>query len=208
MAFSDYKSIAQVQQEYGITYCEINFINAKPREPTPQFLIELAFNLDNIDVYTSEGARSEMIIGPVLREIYKHYYREYSLWIRKSITYNERLTGTPDYIISKRSILGKTVLETPIIIAVEAKQNDFIKGWGQCAAELVAAQRLNADVLRSVYGIVSDGKLWEFGQLTEQLFIKEKMSFTIDHLEVLFGSLDQLFQAAIAGKNLCLLTQL
>ena len=203
MAFSDYKHIAQVQQEYHITYHDAHFLTACPKEPSPQFLAEFAFNLENIDVYTSEGSRSEMIICPILREIYKEYYHDYALWIQKAISYDERLTGTPDYIIAKRSELGKTVFEFPMIIAVEAKQNDFIKGWGQCAAELVAAQRLNAEESRPVYGIVSDGKLWEFGRLRDQNFVKETEGFTVDHVALLFGVLEMVFHAATKGLDLC-----
>ena len=203
MAFSEYKHIAQVQQEYHITYREQHFLVAQAKDPSPKFVDEFVFNLENIDVYTSEGSRSEMIICPILREVYKHYYQNYALWIQKSIAYDERLTGTPDYMIAKRSGLGKTVFEFPMIIAVEAKQNDFTKGWGQCAAELVAAQRLNAESMRPVYGIVSDGKLWEFGRLRESHFIKESEGFTVDHLGLLFGVLDMLFHAATAGQDLC-----
>ena len=43
MAFSDYKHIAQVQQEYQITYREQHFLVAQPQEPSPQFLDEFAF---------------------------------------------------------------------------------------------------------------------------------------------------------------------
>lgn len=203
MAFSDYKHIAQVQQEYHITYREQHFLVAQAKDPSPKFVDEFVFNLENIDVYTSEGSRSEMIICPILREVYKHYYQNYALWIQKSIAYDERLTGTPDYMIAKRSELGKTVFEFPMIIAVEAKQNDFTKGWGQCAAELVAAQRLNADSGRPVYGIVSDGKLWEFGRLRETSFIKESEGFTVDHIGLLFGVLEMLFHAATEGQDLC-----
>ncbi len=203
MAFSDYKNIAQVQQEYQIIYREAHFLVTHPQEPSLQFREEFVFNFENIDVYTSEGSRSEIIICPILREVYKRYYQGYSLWIQKSIGYDDRLVGTPDYIIAKRSALGKTVLEFPMIIAVEAKQNDFTKGWGQCAAELVAAQRLNGDMSRPVYGIVSDGKLWEFGCLREQIFVKETAGFTVDHLAELFGVLEMLFQAATTGQDLC-----
>lgn len=203
MAFSDYKHIAQVQQEYHITYREQHFLVAQAKDPSPKFVDEFVFNLENIDVYTSEGSRSEMIICPILREVYKHYYQNYALWIQKSIAYDERLTGTPDYMIAKRSGLGKTVFEFPMIIAVEAKQNDFTKGWGQCAAELVAAQRLNADSGRPVYGIVSDGKLWEFGRLRETSFIKESEGFTVDHIGLLFGVLEMIFHAATEGQDLC-----
>ena len=71
----------------------------------------------------------------------------------------------PDYLISTKSALGKTVLGTPIIVVVEAKRNDFIQGWGQCLAELVAIQRINDDV-KPVSGIVTDGEMWQFGKLT------------------------------------------
>ena len=112
------------------------------------------------------------IIFPILREVYKDYSHQYSLWIQKSIAYGEDLSGTPDYIIATKSILGKTVLGEPLLIIVETKKNDFEQGWGQCLAALVTAQKTNGDASLPVQGIVTDGKLWEFGQLTEDLFIK------------------------------------
>ena len=47
-----------------------------------------------------------------------------------------------DSFISTRSELGKLVVGTPLIMLVEAKKNDFEIGWGQCLAELVAAQKI------------------------------------------------------------------
>ncbi len=113
MACSDYKNIAQVQQEFKMTYHEEHVITAQEKEPSKQFLEEFLLNQEHIDVYTSEGARAEMIICPILREVYKQYYQEYELWIQKSIRYDEKLTGTSDYMMTKRSALGKTVLEFP-----------------------------------------------------------------------------------------------
>ncbi len=198
MAFSDYKNIAQVQQEFTITYHEEHFITAQEREPSKQFLEEFLFNQEHLDVYTSEGARAEMIIGPILREVYKQYYQDYELWVQKSISYDEKLTGTPDYMITRRSALGKTVLEFPLVVVAEAKKNDFEQGWGQCLAELVAAQKLNEAPTLPVYGIVTDGKLWEFGKLLETSFIKHKEGYTVDHLATLFGVLHGIFQAVTA----------
>jgi len=51
------------------------------------------------------------------------------------------LTGTPDYLISTKSELGKTVLGLPVLVVVEAKQNNFMEGWGQCVAELLAVHK-------------------------------------------------------------------
>jgi hypothetical protein len=47
-----------------------------------------------------------------------------------------------------------------------------------------------------VYGIVTDGKLWEFGKLREEVFTKNTESYTVDHLARLFGALNYIFQAA------------
>jgi hypothetical protein len=198
MAFSDYKNIAQVQKEFRVKYQEENFLLIDEIAPSPLFLQEFAFTLEHIDVFTSEASRAEAVIFPILREIYKHYYDQYSLWIQKSITWDEKLSGTPDYLIGTKSTLGKTVLEMPLVIIAEAKKNDFEQGWGQCLAEIIAAQKINDNETIAVYGIVTDGKLWEFGKLQADLFTKNIESFTVDHLARLFGVLNHIFQSVSA----------
>lgn len=194
MAFSDYKTISQVQKRFGIKYKEEDFIIGKEDAgPPASFLEEFEFNKVHIDIYTSEASRSETVIFPLLREVYKKYCHAYSLWIQKPISYDEDLAGTPDYVVSAKSELGKTVMETPLVIAVEAKKNDFELGWGQCLAELVAAQKINENDALPVYGIVTDGKLWEFGKLTNDVFVKNMEGYTIHHLAKLFGAVDCVF---------------
>lgn len=196
MAFSDYKNVSQIQQQFKIKYREDNFITSQESEPSEFFRREFAFSLENIDVYTSEAARAEAVIFPVLREVYKSYHDRFSLWIQKSIIYDAALSGTPDYLVATKSELGKTVLEKPLVMIAEAKKNDFEQGWGQCLAEMVAAQKINGDARQAVFGIVTDGKLWEFGRLQEDLFTKNIESFTVDHLARLFGALHFVFQSA------------
>lgn len=200
MAFSDYKNVAQVQKEFNITYHEDNFVKPQPLELSSTFVAELAFSLENIDVFTSEASRTETIIFPILREVYKHYHQHYSLWIQKPLTYTDKLSGTPDYLVGTKSPLGKTVLETPLVVVVEAKKNDFEQGWGQCLAELVAAQKINNIPELPVYGVVTDGKLWEFGKLEKNLFTKNIIGYTLDNLPQLFGTLNFIFQAHALHK--------
>ena len=69
------------------------------------------------------------------------------------------LNGVPDYIFGTKSPLGKKVLGLPLVLIVEAKKNDFEQGWGQCLAELVAAQKINGTIEKPVYGIVTDGNV-------------------------------------------------
>jgi len=52
--------------------------------------------------------------------------------------------------------IGKTVLGLPVLVVVEAKQNNFMEGWGQCLVELLAARKINQNDENFVYGIVTD----------------------------------------------------
>lgn len=192
MSFSQFKNISEVQKEYKIRYEEGVFIVPANVVVPEMFISEFRFNKENIDLFSSEASRSELIISPLLREVYKGHSDNYSFWIQKPISYDDKLSGTPDYIFSKRSPLGKTVLETPIVIVVEAKKSDFEQGWGQCLAELVALQKINNNETNPVYGVVTDGNLWQFGRLQEHLFTKNEANYTIDDMQELFGALEYL----------------
>lgn len=196
MACSDYKTIEHVQTKFHIRYHEEVFITPQEYPPPAPFLEEFRFNQQYLALYTSEGARSEAVIFPILREVYKPYSRDYELWIQKSMRYDDDLAGTPDYLVAMRSPPGKTVLTMPVLVVVEAKCNDFDQGWGQCLAELVAAQKLNADDALPVYGIVTDGKRWEFGKLCHDLFTQNSQGYAVDELDRLFGGLHQIFESA------------
>jgi hypothetical protein len=198
MAFSDYKTLAQTQEEYQIKYQEANFVPKLWIDLPAIFCAEFDFNLTSMDAFSSEAARCELVIFPILREIYKHYHSKTALWVQKPFAADEKLNGTPDYMLSRKSELGKTILGSPLLLFAEAKRNDFEQGWGQCLAELIAADRLN-QFSRPVYGVVTDGKLWEFGRLENQLFTKNADSFTINDLEALFSYLNGLFDLATQG---------
>ena len=200
MAFSDFKTISEVQEKFRITYSEDDFVKSEPSTPSAEFLRDFEFTREHINVFASEAARCEAIIFPVLKESYKAYADQYALWIKQSIGYDDVLNGTPDYFISTRSELGKTVVGSLLILLVEAKKNDFEQGWGQCLAELVAAQKINAKNIDDsadfpVYGIVTDGTLWQFGRLIGDAFTQNRTDFALANLPTLFGAVDSVFKA-------------
>ena len=198
MAFSDFKAISEVLEKFRIVYREKDFFTVEvPLNPSEQFLQDFEFCRQHIDVFASEAARCEVIIFPILKEIYKGYADTYALWIQKPITYDEILNGTPDYLISTKSELGRPVVGTPLILLAEAKKNDFEQGWGQCLAELVAAQKINDDPEFPVYGVVSDGISWQFGCLIGDVFTQNRTNFGVDNLPVLFGAINAVFKAAL-----------
>ena len=145
MAFTDFKSADEVQKAYQISYLEQDFIIFTPRALSEYFVREFEFNRENFDVFGSEASRCEAVIYPILREACKSFVQGYSLWSHKSISADAMLTGTPDYVVAKRSQLGKNVLDFPLVLVAEAKQNDFVRGWGDRKST-----RLNSShVLRS-----------------------------------------------------------
>jgi hypothetical protein len=201
MAFTDFKSADQVQKAYQIRYEDKNFITFTAKTLPEYFVREFEFNRENFDIFGSEASRCEAVIYPVLREACKSFIQEYSLWSHKSIAADDVLTGTPDYVVAKRSQLGKNVLDFPLVLVAEAKQNDFVRGWGQCLAEMVAAQRLNGNTALPVYGIVTDGEIWQFGKLVDSVFTKNLSRVTIDRLEEVYGAVFGLIELSV--KSTC-----
>ena len=203
MAFSDFKTISEVLEKFRITYTVKDFVEIDENScpPSEQFLKEFEFCTQHIDIYASEASRCEAIIFPILKEVYKPYAKDYALWIKKTISFDETLNGTPDYLIATRSELGLPVVGIPLIILVEAKKNDFDMGWGQCIAEMLAAQKINGDPDTLVYGIVSDGTMWQFGKLIGDAFIRDRASVTMDNLPHLFGAIDAVFKAGCNGQH-------
>jgi hypothetical protein len=196
MAFSDFKTVADVQTKYRIKYTEANFVEIQPMKLPEPFREEFEFNRTHLDIFTSEASRCELAILPLIREVYKAFFDKYILWVRKSITYDDDLNGTPDYMVSTRSELGKTIIGLPLVMIVEAKKNDFEQGWAQCLSELYAAQKLNGDDSMPIYGIVTDGNFWQFGKLLKSTFVKNTVSYSIDDLSELFSAVMFIFQAA------------
>jgi hypothetical protein len=195
VSFESYKNIGEVLKEYEIISSETNHIIETEIAVRESFREDLEFCLRELTFEESDYAVCETIIFPVLKEIYRLYRDKFTLWSHKSLIYNKKLSGMPDYIIAKRSPLGKEIFEQPFFVAVEAKRDDFIKGWGQCLSEMVAIQKMNdQSEQQTIYGIVSNGQLWQFGKLQNNRFTKNFVAYTIYNLEQLFAALNYVFR--------------
>ena len=193
MSFNKYKSIADVLQEFPLTYKEKNFVEQVPIETDPYFQSRLDFILKEGVVFNSEYAICESIIQPILVELWRKYADKLLLWSHQPLNYDDNLSGIPDYIVAQRSTRGKIILEQPYLIIVEAKKDNFEEGWGQCLAELVAAQKINNNQNSRLFGIVSNGKLWEFGLLQGIDFTKNVKYYVLEDLQALMEALDFIF---------------
>jgi hypothetical protein len=195
MPFSNYKSISAVAKEFQIKYVRENFIVEFdfPISQTFRQEIDLIFNEGVFD--NSEIAICENIIYPVLKEIWKAYRGKFLIWSHQTLIYDQNLCGIPDYILAKRSPLGTVVFDKPYFVLVEAKkESDFTEGWGQCLAEMLAVQRINNEPENTIFGIVTNGAMWQFGKLNIDIFTQNKTFYTIQDLEQLFAAVNYVFK--------------
>ena len=190
-----YKNIGTVAKEFQIKYIRDNFITEIEFTISEIFRqeLELMFNEGVVD--NSESAICENIIYPILKEVWKVYRSNFLLWSHQALNYNEKLCGVPDYVLAKRSPNGSVVFDKPYFVLVEAKkESDFSEGWGLCFAETIAVQRLNQIPEQTIFGIVSNGLIWQFGKLNTDIFTQNKLFYTIQELEKLFAAINYVFQ--------------
>jgi hypothetical protein len=194
MSFSQYQNLGETLQKFQIRYTEANFIQEIDFPISDYFRQDWNLMLEEAVVDNSEFAVCQNLIYPVLKEVWKAYRSKFLLWTQKFFNCDASLSGFPEYILARRSPLGKVVFDKPYFILVEAKQDNFDAGWGQCLAEMIAAQKINAELSITVYGIVSNGDVWQFGKLEESVFTRNKTFYTIQVLDQLFAAVNYVFQ--------------
>lgn len=201
MPYNNYKKIDEVLGEFEVTYAERNFIQITEVVVPAYFESEIELTLREGVYKNSEYALCETLIYPTLREVWKLYKTDLLLWSHQPLNYDENLCGIPDYMVAKRSPMGKIFLENPFLIIVEAKKDNFEEGWAQCIAEMIAAEKINKrhnSTSTPIFGIVSNGVIWEFAILDENMgkkhFTKEILIYTIQNLKLLFAALKDIFE--------------
>ena len=194
MPFSSYKSISAVLKKFQIKYVQTNFVLETEFPAKDDFKSELDLLFTDGVIDNSESAICENLIYHVLKEVWKFYRSKLTLWSHQTLIYDEDLSGVPDYIVTQRNPLATIVFDKPYFLAVEAKQDKFEEGWGQCLAEMIAVQRINDDLEKTVFGIVSNGKIWQFGKLNVDIFTRSRNLYTIEELDKLFAAVNYIFQ--------------
>jgi hypothetical protein len=189
MAFTEYKNLASVLKEFSLHYQEDILEHDTTLQAPASLAADIAFNLTELAYDSSEAMICETLIFPILRAVWKPFIQDLMLWSHQAIEFNSKLSGIPDYLFAKKSELGKVVMDKPFVAVVEAKKDDFSAGWGQCAAEMVAAVQLNENADIQIFGIVSNGKFWEFACLRQGIFYKYPQSGDVYKLDELFAML-------------------
>lgn len=140
----------------------------------------------------TEKARSEYIVAPLLGELKMSHHDNISLFsgIEFNVDKELGLAGRCDYIISKSG--DQYSLTAPVVVIVEAKNDNIKSGISQCGAEMVAAQKYNQqknNAVPSIYGCVSTGTNWKFLKLTGADLSIDLVEYYIDAPEKIMGIL-------------------
>ena len=143
----------------------------------------------------TEKARSEMIVVNVLTELRRRLPDRLSLFsgVELDVEKSESLNGYCDFLISLSP--QQLVVSAPIIALVEARNADLPAAWGQCVAEMLAAQRFNekrGNVIPRVFGVVTSGTSWMFGFLKEKAVTIDLQEYGIDEPERILGVLSSM----------------
>jgi len=157
----------------------------------------LAENVALALAISTEKARSELIIAPVLVEIRRQAGRKISLFSGVEFTVDpaQGLNGVCDYLLSLSP--EQLTVEAPVVTVVEAKNDNLKAGLGQCIAEMVAArlfnQRCGRDIAQ-VFGAVTTGSLWKFMALAGDIVSLDLREYHISEVERIVGILVHMVQ--------------
>lgn len=203
-SFSTFKTLEEALLHFGISEKNQNIFPhiQNTHLVSPYLEEEIEFNTTKLPYNISEASICEMVIFPVLKAVWKHFEKNLLLWSHKSIGKESDMSGIPDYILAKRSLLGR-VMDLPLLIMIEAKKDDFDGGWGQCVAQMVTAQSINNNQTE-IFGIVTNGDTWQFGKLEGRHFTKNKSFISLTELATLYNTLYYLFElceSKITGKE-------
>lgn len=202
MAYSEF-DLPTALDKFGLTLIEASdAFAAVPPLPalTPGFRQLLAEYVPLAQTMNTEKARSELIVMHVLVEVRRQLDGAIGIFSGAQFDVDRAvgLNGFCDFLLSLTP--QQSVIRAPVVALVEAKNGDIAGGWGQCLAEMVAAQRFNAargNSLPRIYGSVTTGTQWLFGVLDDKTATVDYHEYAIDEPERICGIISAMARQAI-----------
>ncbi|NJL88789.1 MAG: hypothetical protein HC916_02510 [Coleofasciculaceae cyanobacterium SM2_1_6] len=146
----------EILQEFGYTLIRQR-LNLPQTSEVLEFLPSLHQRLEETLPFvslSSETARREILVAPVLLEVARHCHCQ--LRIEYPLVVNNWLRGNLDYLLHQEQRL----------LVIGAKNDDMTRGFTQLAVEMIAvAEAEDQDIL---YGAVTMGDAWRFGKIEQQ----------------------------------------
>jgi len=193
MAYNKF-TFKRALKEFNLSLREVQGLFADVPEVQPtKFLQEMLPDYQELATASAtEKAKSELLIAPILVEVRRQLGNSISLFsgIEFDVDKERGLTGFCDFIISQSPI--QQFVSAPIVAIAEAKNDNPLNGFGQCVAEMVAAQIFNereGNSVNVIYGVSTTGTAWRFLKLEGSQVILDKSDYYISELEKILGIL-------------------
>jgi hypothetical protein len=191
MSYEEF-STEQIENDFDIKIVDVPGLFQEVKQIAPS---EMLINLleQFVPLGTSIGtekARSEFIIAPILAEVKKIRHNKISLFSgnKFEVDKSRGLNGYCDFMFSASS--SQLNLSAPVMAIVEAKNENINSGFGQCMAEMIAAQIYNENKgkpIKLIYGCVTTGSIWKFLQLTEKMIRLDEKEYYLDQIPKILG---------------------
>lgn len=178
MPYSDF-TLLRLEEEFGLRYATTHLFPKPHREVPPSSFLQKEMERAEMYPLSSEKAKSELMITPILKEVLERNNYIFSLFSGYSLDVQGSLSGICDYILSAK--YDRFHVRAPIVCLVEAKNRTIEEGYGQCAAEMYAAQLFNQQKkqnITTVFGCVSTGYEWNFLKLEQSSLLIDIDRFT------------------------------
>jgi hypothetical protein len=195
MAYSDF-SLTKFKKNFNITIKEEAdlFATVEPIEISEKLTNTLEETTELALAINTEKARSEMIITPILLEVRRKANYQISLFSGTdfNVDIERGLNGYCDFVISRSK--EQLTINAPVLIIVEAKNENIKGGLGQCAAAMLAAQLFNeqeGNEIKTIYGAVTTGDIWKFLKLEGTDIFIDLNNYYIQELNKILGILCQ-----------------
>ena len=197
MSFQQF-TFPQVQHDLGLTLHDADlFADTPPAAVREEFAAFLRDGVSLAVANSTEKAKSEFIIAPVLLEFRRTLGQR--IFIFSGVEWNadasRGLNGYCDFILTRGE--SQHVLSAPFVTIVEAKNDLFRTGFGQCIAAMVGAQVCNQQAGLAeprIYGVVTFGTAWKFLLLEGTVLKIDVPDYYIDNLPKIMGILKQIVQ--------------
>ena len=205
MAYNEF-TLESVQAQFGLRIHESDnhFDSALPSALSQTLQRQLDKYVPLAVKLHTEKARSELIVMPVLLEVIEQFPPGAGIFsgVEFSPDPERNLRGVCDFLLTLSA--QEMTINAPVITVVEAKNDSIKSGWGQCVAEMVAAQTYNSQrelPLQTIYGAVTTGTNWQFLRLSGTDIFFDGTERYISQPEKIVGILLMMLRQASAEQQ-------
>lgn len=192
MAFQQF-TFPQVLTDLGLTLRDADLFGSIAEDAVSAELgAAIKEGADLATAISTEKARSEFVIAPVLMELRRRHPGAFRIFSGVELVADSSrgLNGFCDFLLTKSP--SQHVATAPILSIVEAKNDNPRYGFGQCIATMVAAgilHEVEGDIRNPIYGVATSGSLWRFLTLADSVVTLDSREYLISDLGKLLAIL-------------------